>query len=162
MSLAFNGHYEVELNRLGIGSFQHPKQIERHDKYFRENSGADTFIINSGLHDGWNRPTPQAFVEGFRFGWEYYMRKLRELKQGAMPKVIYRFTVTPPVHLEGHELVIPTNPSSIEMLNLLEAEYLQSWASMHEGMGMTFLDSYELTWSWHFDGETNDRSHYGR
>ena len=72
------------------------------------------------------------------------------------------FSVTPPVHLDNYAKATPMNPASLDMINLLEADYLEAWLSRQARVDLSFLDSYEITWSWHFDGETNDGPHYGR
>lgn len=150
-----------------MNSFRHQEAIETHDTFFEEiiasSEKIDTILINSGLHDCWLRPTPESFVEDFQNGWEYYMSKVDQItqNQGTRPKVIYRYSNTPPNHLNS-TLATPMNPSSMEMINLLERRYLESYNLEKMNGEMTFLDSFELTWPWHFDGEMNQGPHYGR
>lgn len=169
ISYLFNGHFDLRKNRLGMNSFKHQEMIDSHDKFFQviADSGAevDTLLINSGLHDCWLRWTPEMFVDDFAAGWEYYMRKFREIEErqanGRRPQVVYRYSNTPPNHL-GSPLATPMNPSSMEMVNLLERDYLERYNAKHFGGALTYLDSYEATWPWHFDGEMNTGPHYGR
>ena len=169
ISHLFNGHYDLGKNRLGMNTFRHDEGIAKHDQFFQDIADAgvevDTLLINSGLHDCWLRPTPEEFVDDFAFGWEYYMKKFREIEErqadGRRPQVIYRYSNTPPYHINAM-LATPMNPQSMEMLNLLERDYLESYNREQLGGAWTYLDSYEVTWPWHFDGEMNTGPHYGR
>lgn len=168
ISIIFNGHYDLRMNRLGMNSFKHEAMIDRHEKFFdvvaKCGAEVDTILVNSGLHDCWLRPTPEKFVDDFAVGWQYYMKKFREIETrqaGRPPQIVYRYSNTPPFHLNG-TLATPMNPSSMEMVNLLEREYLERYNADILGGRLTYLDSFEATWPWHFDGEMNSGPHYGR
>lgn len=162
MSTIFNGHHELRANREGMNSFRHPMQIERHDEYFAKSKGMDAIIVNTGLHDAWLRPTLQSMMSDFDYGWKYYVKNWLGLgPENAVPEIIYRFTVAPALHLDKYRMVTPMNPHSIEVINMLQKDYLVQ-RQKEEAFDLTYLDSYEITYAWHFDGEMNQGPHYGR
>lgn len=163
MSTIFNGHHVLHSNREGMHSFRHPMAIERHDKYFAESKGMDAIIVNSGLHDAWLRPTLESMMEDFDFGWRYYVKKWLNLgPDDKFPEIVYRFSVAPALHLTPYKMVTPMNVHSMEVINMLQRDYLVKRQKEEEQFDLTFLDSYEITYPWHYDGEMNQGPHYGR
>jgi hypothetical protein len=153
-------------------SFRHPDQIQQHDQFFRNYSGIDTFLVQTGLHDAWHdagKGPEQAenFRDNFDHFWTYLSRKIKELRgpDKAPPDVIWRFNTVPAVKMDNTTIVSPVNPSSIELYNQVERDYLTKWDAMQKDRNpirLSYLDNYDQTWSWHFDDECNERMHYGR
>jgi hypothetical protein len=165
ISHIWNGHYELAGDKIGLASFRHERQIERHDQFFQQNRDIDTFLINSGLHDSWLRVTPESFLQDFDVGWRYYMKNIESIRRERVNKtteIIYRYSNTPAIPLGGYQMRTPMNPWSMDMINLLERNYLVDYQREPEAFHLTHLDSFQVTWPWHFDNEMNDGIHYGK
>ncbi|KAK9664839.1 hypothetical protein RND81_14G072500 [Saponaria officinalis] len=151
----FNGHWDDKSNYLGLNSLLNEEYRKLLKEYFSGPVVPDTVIFNSGLHDGVHWPNIRRFVGGAQYAANFWKEVVEEVKQRGLniPNFILRSTIT----AGGYARTLAFNPNKIEAFNAVLLEKMTA-----TGIVTGIVDSFDMTWAWHYDNRCNDGVHYGR
>ncbi|KAL3686020.1 hypothetical protein R1sor_004042 [Riccia sorocarpa] len=165
MTNSFNGHYLAAENNLGLESLTHPEHREDVIRYFNGTvrpSPPDVVIMNSGLHDGNNWPDLEAFAraaENASAFWKELWAGTNE-DESRRAKMVYRMTVAP----AGFNTRLPgrNTKSNVQKHDIFNAVMVDTFLSEFGPENLQLVDSYDMTFPWHYDHMCSDGPHYGR
>ncbi|KAL9237593.1 hypothetical protein vseg_012122 [Gypsophila vaccaria] len=151
----FNGHWDDKSNYLGLNSLSNEEYRRLLKGYFNGSVVPDTVIFNSGLHDGVHWPNIRRFIGGAQYAANFWKEVVGGVKQRGLdvPNFILRSTIT----AGGYARVLAFNPNKIEAFNGVLLEKMRA-----TGIVTGIIDSFDMTWAWHYDNRCNDGVHYGR
>ncbi|KAG6552770.1 hypothetical protein Mapa_005718 [Marchantia paleacea] len=153
-SMMFNGANDDRFNGEGLHTIMHKDHQERIKSHFTGKYWApDTIIMNSGLHDGTHNL--KSFLEQVDYTVDWWKNFYKNITAERKPKLIWRNTVTP----AGTARQKPGNPTKLETYNLLMVEKL---LQVRDELPVMFVDTFDLTFPWHYTNEYSDGGHYGR
>jgi hypothetical protein len=157
----FNGHYDVAGNYLGIASLHNVEYKQRLISLFYDNSTSysrspDAVVLNSGLHDGlYNYPYLTNFSDAARSTASFWdsVIALSANKEKKKPIIVYRTTVAPAGFVRGSN----SNPHKMDIYNRVMVD-----AFLHRFPEARVVDSFDMTFPFHYDNNYSDGGHYGR
>ncbi|KAK1277292.1 hypothetical protein QJS04_geneDACA017796 [Acorus gramineus] len=155
----FNGHWNETKNYLGLDSLRNPEFRALLWRYFTDEEAVpDTMIMNTGLHDGIHYRSVRVFSAAAQYAadfWDEVFEYLRERRKLTVtPSFIYRTTIA----TGGYARDLAFNPNKMETYNRVMVEKLRG----KEGLVSGVVDSFDMSFPWHYDNRCNDGVHYGR
>ncbi|KAL2613382.1 hypothetical protein R1flu_025074 [Riccia fluitans] len=153
VSMIFNGHHLHWDNGEGLRTLNYQEHTDWITMHFNGTKAPDTLIMNSGLHDGYHEI--DAFIEEADKAVEWWLGLYKQIPDDRKPQLLWRTTVAP----AGLSRSMPGNPQKMESYNHIMMEKLK--AVRHE-MPVKFVDSFDMTFPFHYTNEFSDGGHYGR
>eukprot|EP00250_Pteridium_aquilinum_P016101 c22942_g1_i1 orf=225-2171(-) len=156
VSYVFNGHYETTGDWLGLDSLQHSPYRDQLRQFFNGSAGhPDTFVFNTGLHDGLNFHTTEEFAAAVEEGADFWASVFQPLTVAARKRL--RFLLRTTVAPAGPARWNKSNPQKMEVYNAILLEgFRKRFAGMH------VIDAFDVTFPFHYDFSCSDGGHYGR
>ncbi|BBN00200.1 hypothetical protein MPTK1_1g27210 [Marchantia polymorpha subsp. ruderalis] len=158
---SFNGHYVSTGNNLGLESLDHSEHRENVTAYFNGTVRAappDAVIMNSGLHDGNNWPDVARFERAARNASEFWKGLWASV--AAKPTMVYRTTVAPAGF--NDRLPARNTKSNVQKHEVFNAVMVDTFVAQFGRDNLRIVDSYDMTFPWHYDHLCSDGPHYGR
>lgn len=156
VSYVFNGHYETTGDWLGLDSLLHTPYRDYLRQFFNGSAGQpDTFVFNTGLHDGLHYTTVADFAAAVGYAADFWADIFRPLTAAARKhlRFLLRTTVAP----AGPARWNKSNPQKMEAYNAILLEgFRKRFAGMH------VMDAFDVTFPFHYDFSCSDGGHYGR
>ncbi|XP_074294638.1 uncharacterized protein LOC141622495 [Silene latifolia] len=151
----FNGHWDDKSNYLGLNSLSNEGYRNQLKDYFSGTVVPDIVLFNSGLHDGVHWPNIRRFIRGAEYAANFWKEVIEGVKKRGqnVPNFIFRSTIT----AGGYARTLAFNPNKIEAFNGVLLEKMRA-----TGIVTGIIDSFDMTWAWHYDNRCNDGVHYGR
>lgn len=156
VSYIFNGHYETSGDWLGLDSLLEQKYRDTLRLFFNGSAGhPDTFVFNSGLHDGLHFPTVSDFAAAVGRAADFWAEIFRPITAGAGKRL--RFLLRTTVAPAGPARWNKSNPQKMEVFNAILLEGFRKRLK-----GMNVIDAFDTTFPFHYDFSYSDGGHYGR
>lgn len=155
VSQVWNANVREEEMWEGLEILKHEEHQLRLQAYFHGTRWPDTIVMNSGMHDGIHHWTTQSYVESADWAVDWWIRFYTGLPLDRRPQLLWRTTIAP----AGLVRPMPSNPNKLEMYNHIIMEKLQAVGDV---LPIKFVDTFDLTFPFHYDNEYCDGGHYGR
>ncbi|MCO5567079.1 hypothetical protein L7F22_020764 [Adiantum nelumboides] len=156
VSYVFNGHYETMGDWLGLDSLLNAPYKDTLRGFFNGSYGhPDTFVFNTGLHDGLHYQTVAGFAKAVERAADFWADIFRPLTAavGKRLRFLLRTTVAP----AGPARWNKSNPQKMEAFNAILLEGFRKRLA-----GMQVIDAFDATFPFHYDFSCSDGGHYGR
>ncbi|KAL3679671.1 hypothetical protein R1sor_022627 [Riccia sorocarpa] len=153
VSMIFNGHHLSWENGEGLRSLNYTEHTDWINLHFNGTKSPDYVIMNSGLHDGYHELDP--FINEVDMAVKWWVDLYKSIPADKKPQFLYRTTVAP----AGLSRSMPGNPHKLESYNRIMVEKLR--AMRHE-FPVKFVDSFDMSYPFHYTNEYSDGGHYGR
>jgi hypothetical protein len=111
--------------------------------------------MNSGMHDGVHYPDAQSYVEAVDAALDFWAILYTSIPPERKTQLLWRTTIAP----AGIVRHMPANPNKNEFYNHIMTEKL---LEKRDVFPVKFVDTFDLTFPYHYDNNHSDGGHYGR
>ncbi|CAM6083749.1 unnamed protein product [Calypogeia fissa] len=156
ISQIWNGHIqELEIGE-GLDTLRHEEHQQRLIDHFNGTKRwPDTIVMNSGMHDGVHFGSTESYIESADWAIDWWVKFYNSIPENRRPQLLWRTTIAP----AGIVRRMPSNPNKLETYNHIMVEKL---VAVRDVLPIKFIDTFDLTFPFHYNNECSDGGHYGR